>query len=151
MELTDKLRELRGAVEANNVDNPIWVCNKATIIADEIEREIAERYMLLPVDAEGVPIRVGDKMEREGQQFIVCAIAPAVIHSWAAGRKLGEGLTTVGYRPEDCRHVKLRTIEDVLNDLMNDDQWDEDGPYEETKRRIVAKYADELRNMGVGE
>jgi len=35
----------------------------ANEIADAIQAEIAERYMKLPVDADGVPIHVGDVLE----------------------------------------------------------------------------------------
>ncbi len=113
---------------------------------DDIEQEIAERYIELPVDAEGVPIRVGDKMEREGQQFIVCAVAPAVIYSRTAGQKLGEGFNTVGYRPEDCRHPKPRTIEDVLTDFANEvaRQGHQIGL---TCHELTMRYAEEIRGM----
>lgn len=83
-------------------------------IADEIEREIAERYMELPLAADGVPIHVGDKMQYHGgEPFTVCAVAPGVIHAWAAV-KLGERKTTDDYAPNRCTHYKPRTLEDVL-------------------------------------
>lgn len=92
------------------------VCQDLLDIADDIEREIAERYMELPLDADGVPVHVGDKMQYHGgEPFTVCAVAPGVIHMWAAA-KLGERSTTYHYAPDLCTHHKPRTIEDVLQD-----------------------------------
>lgn len=56
----EKLRGLRDEAASKMVDNPRWVCMRAEEIADEIEAEVAERYMELPVDADGVPIHIGD-------------------------------------------------------------------------------------------
>lgn len=66
LESIDKLRDWldykcicydanKNAVELANGHHP----DELYEIADEIEREIAKRYMELPVDADGVPIRVG--------------------------------------------------------------------------------------------
>lgn len=71
MKSIEKLREWsRRVTESDpdeNIVSPEYVaqeCGRAALrFADEIEREIAERYQLLPVDADGVPIRVGDVME----------------------------------------------------------------------------------------
>lgn len=81
---------------------------------DALEAEVSERYMELPVDADGVPISVGDKMQyHDGEPFTVCAVAPGVIHTWAAV-KLGECSTTYHYAPDLCTHYKPRTLEDIL-------------------------------------
>lgn len=115
-------------------------------MVDEVEKEIKEKYMLLPVDADGVPIHVGDKMQYHGgEPFTVCAVAPGVIHVWAVV-KLGERMTTYDYAPSQCTHYKPRTLEDVLLDAIEraahpENEWSE----------IIADCADELRSMGVGE
>jgi len=51
-------------------------------VADAIEKELKERYMELPVDADGVPIHVGDEMDcgehfgvQEVEGFIHGAVA----------------------------------------------------------------------------
>lgn len=106
MESIDKLREWSRL-------GPM-ACQDLLDIADDIEREIAERYMELPLDADGVPIHVGDKMQYHGgEPFTVCAVAPGVIHTWSAA-KLGERSTTYHYMPDQCTHYKPRTLEDVL-------------------------------------
>ena len=43
---------------------------------DEVERELEERYMLLPLDKDGVPICVGDKVVSEyGEETRVIAVS----------------------------------------------------------------------------
>lgn len=121
-----------------------------TKYADEIEREVSERYMPLPVDADGVPIRVGDLIEfgSKGERLEVTHIG------WTR-----HGDPTISYRRpngtldcscigSECRHVKPRTIEDVLRDCCN--EWNEHCG-SEWEQGVYAKYADELRSMGVGE
>lgn len=74
-------------------------------IADEIEREISERYMELPVDADGVPIHCGERMRlgngHEGEVWLIGAfdimMSDHTCFDWAKSR-----------------HVKSRTLEDVL-------------------------------------
>lgn len=75
-------------------------------IADEIEAEIAERYMALPVDADGVPIRVGDKIEHRGHTGDV----------WLFGANEIMCTDRVCYPIGECHLVKSRTLEDVLTD-----------------------------------
>lgn len=107
MDSIDKLREY-GHECCARMDDTIHD------LADEIEAEIAERYMELPLDADGVPVHVGDEMQYHGgKPFTVCAVAPGVIHTWAAV-KLGERSTTYHYMPDQCTHHKPRTLEDVL-------------------------------------
>lgn len=78
----------------------------------EIEREIAERYMELPVDADGVPIRCGDEVTADtlgNGKWSVFAVASDY---WVDV----DGYT---HKPCETHHVKPRTIEDVLRDLVN--------------------------------
>lgn len=83
---------------------------------DAIEAEIAERYMHLPLDADGVPIHVGDEMELDNEKFVVCAVAPGRVHRWDI-HNIGElDRGTVAYPPDSLHHFKQRTIEDVLQD-----------------------------------
>lgn len=82
----------------------------------EIEREIAERYMPLPVDADGVPIRVNDWIEvydkkPSDKRQRVEAVATHSVFWWEK-----DGCHwTQGFM---CRHANPRTIEDVLIDAM---------------------------------
>lgn len=105
----------------------IHTMNKVIEIADEIERENSEKYMELPVDADGVPIRVGDKMElvaseeypdnylvgsgevvgysfKDGEAAVLTQALPAPIHS----------------RPNMLRHVKPDPVKELIENLVRD-------------------------------
>ena len=85
--------------------------------ADAIQAEVDKAYMRLPVDADGVPIHVGDEMMlANGSRVIVLAVncgrsqSDAMFHT--AG---GKRFTAYMYK-----HAKPRTLEDVLNDFVNE-------------------------------
>lgn len=110
------------------------------VLIEDVKREIAERYMLLPMDADGVPIRVGSK--------VVCS--DGVTRTVMAVTDDGACLDTIEHYGRLRLHVvKPRTIEDVLRDFF--------GEYVTTKETqeeddyIIEKYAAELRSMGVRE
>lgn len=111
---------------------------------EAVEHEVSERFMELPVDADGVPIRPDDLMactafdtnNFDGKEHVM-----AVGNGFWVDK---DGCTHI---PSETRHVKPRTIEDVLSDavgeLFNADistgstEWDE----------VIAKYAEEIRGM----
>lgn len=135
MESIEKLRD------SAKIGGRSWLINHA----DEIEREIAEKYIALPLDADGVPIRVGDVIQfvneqgGTGAKVEVCAISEHYAY-------YGEGKHF--YKADMCRHVKERTIEDVLADFLADI---EDPERDELETWVIEKYADELRGMMGGE
>ena len=82
-------------------------------IADEIEREISEKYMLLPVDADGVPIRVGDEMccHKHGITSME-VLAVSDVHFWWLGE--------TGVYPsiaESFHHVKPDPVKELLEEF----------------------------------
>lgn len=103
-------------------------------IADEIEREIAERYIELPCDADGVPIHVGDTIEYpNGRRDVVRFIT------------VNDNMPTFnerGWVASKCRHVEPRTIEDVLRDLV-----DGIGSVEFDALTAIGEAADEIREL----
>ena len=120
---------------------------------DEIEREIAERYMERPVDANGVPIRCGDVVDGgmgdsgKVQHIELWPDGFVIVYECRPG-------TFTRYAPDAVRHVKPRTIEDVLEDfIVTFDEWDTfcEVGREKARDELFAKYADELRAMGVGK
>lgn len=123
----DKLRKLPR--HGTNGFGAVVTANEETIdaIADEIEAEIEERYMELPVDADGVPVCVGDELDYTdpfGNVFR-CTVQPLLAHD------------------SKCyRHVKPRTLEDVLFDFGEEfeGEMDEIAP-------VIAKYAEEIREL----
>jgi len=125
MESTDKLREwARRVTESNpdeNIVSPEFVaheCGRTALrFADEIEREIAERYMELPVDAEGVPIRPREEVSTGmGDNGPIGHLEYWYPNHWVAVMEYKPGQFT-RYDPAAIRHYKPRTIEDVLTDF----------------------------------
>ena len=113
MESVEKLRTAgRNMAKGRNLEHH-EDCNLLLIIADEIEREIAERYQLLPVDADGVPIHVGDRMVGDcpsGKH--VCGDVSAVCDGWFL-------LDNVSFklRGEYMHHVKPDPLKELLDDV----------------------------------
>lgn len=121
MESIDKLRELAADINSTEIIAHIdtgsrfvihteWIDSwrKAFDAAcDAIEAEIAERYMELPLDADGAPIHCGERMRldngNEGEVWLIgvfdIMMSDHTCFDWAKSR-----------------HVKPRTIEDVLRD-----------------------------------
>ena len=151
MESIEKLRELALDINSTEIIDHLDVVSKFMLNGDwldswhrafdaacnEIEREISERYMELPVDADGVPIHIGDELDAYGITFTAYAISENYIYN---ERMLGS-LVTGGKH-----HAEPRTIEDVLMDLAvgvfeNDGYDNED----------IKRYADELRELMGGE
>lgn len=166
MESTDKLRKYISAFVTGSMETDL------TDLADEIEREIAERYMELPVDADGVPIRLGDVMDGVGMYDTLRDVTGEVIEVSFNATDSNECVASVALQvwSEDgkswrrvyidqyadrYRHVKHRTIEDVLEEfLIEFDDWDWNtggNDRDNARKQLFAKYSDELRNMGVGE
>lgn len=112
-------------------------------IADEIEAEIDERYMELPLDADGVPIRCGDFVDGgmgdsgKVQHVELWPDGFVVVYECHPG-------TFTRYAPDAVRHVKPRTIEDVLRDCCN--EWNEHCG-NDWEQSVYAKYADEIRGL----
>lgn len=110
---------------------------------DEIEAEIADRYMRLPVDADGVPIHVGD---------VVVAISTGESETVSHVSEKSIEIERFGVKPSSVRHAKPRTLEDVLEEYANEYYKlvrDGLGSIAKLKTR---KAADEIRELlGGGE
>lgn len=116
-----------------------WVAD----MVSEIEEEIAERYILAPVDVDGVPIRIGDMLigapgsKWDGERFEVGGIELT-----AYGWEVCDAETCDSIAAGQTRHVKHLTIEDAISDAIRD--------YALTsmsREEIAAKYAEEIRGM----
>ena len=152
----------KAGVEPNEFDT-YWITSSACDnLIDEIEVEIAERYMPLPVDADGVPIHMGDAVE--GELFFDNATVRGTVCAYHIHDDDEPGTVYIRVKPtkdtwtikelqfKRCRHVKPRTLEDVLNDCADEisekrgiaPELNRDTP---TRNEIVAKYADEIREL----
>ena len=110
--------------------------------ADAIEREVSERYMLRPVDADGVPIHAGDYVTSERGGII--------------GKKAGVVATVylVGYSVDPCclHHVKPRTVENVLRDFGVDAAHELNAnPNATISEATIAKYVAEISELLGGD
>lgn len=114
----------------------------------EQQEYIDKYYLRCPCDADGVPIRVGDAVEfgPNRNQGIVKAlnermvIAIHVDCDYTNYAKYG-----LLWDTDSCRHVKSRTLEDVLAEFA-------DMPERIDRIAATKRYADEIRElMGVGE
>lgn len=108
-------------------------------IADEIEAEVAEKYMKLPVDADGVPIRPGDELEYCSKDIIhangenLGNVSGRCKVEYIAFNEFDEiaiqtdededadaapaFFPSYGYDSMNYRHAKPRTLEDVIYDI----------------------------------
>ena len=115
------------------------------MVAAAIQSEVDERYMELPLDADGVPIHVGDKLKGVYKTFDVCGISEHyAYHDY--GRHWDD--------VRECHHVKPRTVEDVLEDFIKAyAEWDENLRVDrmELRKDLFAKYAAELQMRGDAE
>ena len=147
MESIEKLRGLAKRLDDKAVSmsehgfSPVAI--KMEQIADEIEREISERYMLLPVDADGVPIHVGDDIVTDTQTKVRGMVRGIALTP--SGWEID--IRGFGFMPSEAHHYKPRTIEDILALFLTACGDDDPHYYDEQ----IAEYADELRGMGVGE
>ena len=162
LESIEKLRE-----------QPTWSLGIAQHFADEIQAEIDSRYMELPLDADGVPIRVGDYLHSDETR---CDFPCRGYNMWLDGANEKWWTVECCYdkhsgtseyvSAKSCRHVKPRTVEDVLEEfgeefeaLCKADAYpNPNNPsfsYERELRDLLAKYTVELRLAlrlaGVGE
>lgn len=136
--MIESIEKLREWVKSLYTPNSGELKVEGLDIADEIEAEIAEKYMELPVDADGVPTHVGDTIEYpNGKRDVVRFIT------------VNDNMPTFnerGWVASKCRHIKPRTIEDVLTDLVNEvaRQGHQIGL---TGHELTMRYADEIREL----
>ena len=137
----ESIAKLRGLpFHGTNGSGNCVTASKETInsIADEIEHEVAERFMELPVDADGVPIRVGDRLHGVYETFEVCAVSKHYAY-WEYGRHWDKA--------SECRHVEPRTLEDVLDEYYDKRGWDECDNCALDAEKLTTEFADEIRAM----
>ena len=147
LESIERLRDLRDEAASKMVDNPRWVCARAEEIADEIEREIAEKYIELPVDSDGVLIRIGDTV-RELDDCVPMKVMSLTFYEDCVD------VNACGMNPKLLLHVKPRTLESRLCDALADVSCMGDGIVRTFKPDdpYVAELAAEIRELlGVSE
>ena len=106
----------------------------------EAQRELDNRYQLLPLDADGEIIHVGDKMFYGDDVFVVCGVGRE--NGRAAVYYTEEGRYDA-YFASVCHHYHKPTVEDLLRRFgaiygaTNIDDLDS----------LVAKYAETIKGL----
>ena len=147
MRITDELREYAGSFYLFRYKD---VREKLDAIADRIDVEhqkairelnnLAEASVLLPVDADGECIHIGDVMayaDNTKAREVVALVPPAVF------------LTEDGPRyAVMCRHYHAPTVEDVLREFGRGWHEQMNGPETFDVADYVERYAAKLRLAG---
>lgn len=85
---------------------------------DEIERE-AEDMVPLPLDADGVPIHVGERVQFFGNDPSTVSHMSLAGDGWRVYVKYDNDLGTGSGEPSRIRHYHAPTVEDVLREFAN--------------------------------
>ena len=109
---------------------------KVCMALDEIEREVAERYVPLPCDMDGEVLNIGDSVVEVGDPS-PCKVMSLIWYGdcW--------DVNACGMNPNLLLHVKPRTVEDVLVEFYGEFAKAKYGEDSE----VLSHYADELRNL----
>lgn len=125
--------------------------NRAVLATvEKIEKEVAERYVELPKNADGVPIRVGDVLTDGEYKFKVFELAAFGDGSWSIRNEDGDA-----WEACDVTHHHEPTVEDVLRDMHA--KLDEvivlyvGEAIDSDEARIFAEYAQRLQLREVDE
>jgi hypothetical protein len=104
--------------------------------------EIEVQYMKLPMDADGVPIRLGDFLQLGDEKSEVVSLA-FTDSGWEWECVHGDY-----HAPMFARHVKPDTVESLLEEFLLAMADATDQPdIEAAERRAVAEYAERIRRL----
>lgn len=111
---------------------------------ERMERDLYERYVEFPKDANDATIRPGARVTHAGKLWVVWAIVRNEA-GWLLDCQPRDGEPPAGrtVRPEDCVVVGRRTVEDVLRECAKSIE----GQNEDFGSLVVKKYADLIRRM----
>ena len=117
--------------------------NRAVLATvEKIEKEVSERFMELPLDADGVPVRVGDVMEwpTTGETFEVVSVGDGTLFYIGDGNELADwtGASTK-------RHHHEPTVEDVLREFYVLAVRGKEAHAEDVDEGVLAEYAQRLQ------
>lgn len=98
--------------------------------------EMEQTHMRLPVDADGVPCRIGDVLDWDGGRSEVMAVSEGCV--WFDTDKHELCLTC--FESSGCRHVQPDTVESLLEDFHGK-LWSDD----EEQMAMLEEYAERIR------
>lgn len=165
MSVTDELRT--SGVHMPFSDTRVFLNEELTAIADRIDAEheamladarkaVYQDYVELPKDADGVPIRFGDKVTVSWKdevyevtgfsciQQLASDVRTICVEVYSSNRMGNVTLCAAN----GCRHYKPPTVEDVMVEFATDWESAQDG---EDKTAVLKEYAKRLTLAGDGE
>lgn len=107
------------------------------LIADRIDKTL-EDYIELPKDADGEYIRVGERVQRIGNDPSTVSHMSLADDGWRVFVKYDGSLGTGSGRPEYIRHVQPDSWECIIEDAMEAYQFD-DGSSEPSIGSLVER------------
>ena len=116
-------------------------------IADEIEREVAEKYIALPVDRNGETWRIGDKFSFSEASGIKHVCTVSGIGEDEIFFYYDEDAYSTRHRHFNANklsHVKLDPYRKLLERFVKDHQ---DSPGKKLKERCLSEYAEKFREL----
>lgn len=146
LESIEKLREsLNACTKKAGVDpfqfDTYWITARACdVLIDEIEREIAEKYIELPVDADGVPIHVGDEMENGEYRGKVTDMSWDG-HFWHVYHG------SIAIAPCDYTHIKPDKLKERVRKFIHDRRGLNLKDPQEKADRMLDEFCADIREM----
>ena len=118
MKSIDKLREVAAKTERANGRCGDLYRGDLERLADKIDDEGAANYVALPVDADGVPIHFGDKVNIT--TTVVCTVTQLryVNGKWQVGCTCENCMNY--YSPQSIRHAKSDSWEQIIMDALKE-------------------------------
>lgn len=145
MSITDELR--RVAVKTETASGRCERLYRGDLerLADAIETELAERYVALPLGADGVPIHIGDSIEIIGGEYgTAVAIELCEDGGWNVSMRPTGWDTPTLFAAESVRHHPP-TIEDVLREFAEKVTDSQIPGVHPTYEEAISEYAKRLR------
>jgi len=134
-----------GFVVSFRIDNE-WLdgWNRAVLATvEKIEQEVSERFMELPVDADGVPVHVGERVQLIGNDPSTVSHMSLADDGWRVYVKYDGGVGTGSGEPKRIRHYHEPTVEDVLREFADEVYADTENEIRD-RDFLCAKYAKRL-------
>lgn len=134
-----------------------WKANYWEAKCERMERDLSERYVELPKDANDATIRPGARVAHAGKTWAVRTLMLTDEGEWLLDCQPEDGEPPAGrtVRPGDCEVLEERTVEDVLREVVTlcHNTWKEESSFrfydvdDVMGSGNIADFADELRSM----
>ena len=140
-----RVRELENNIDNANGARRHWKAKTEVVLRElgELRSDVESHYMKLPVDADGIPIRPGDKMQMAlGESAEVVAVGSK---RWFYDQSclVDDGEDYDWGWAENSRHVNPDTVESIIAEAMSF-ACEPEAPYSKSSK-YVQMYAERIR------